>query len=197
MKFPPGQFGLIYADPAWQYTMYSDKGYEKSPDAHYTCMTIDELQNLRDSIMWAAAPDCVMFMWAVWPMMPQAIDLLKHYGFTYKTGGDWNKITVHGKQSFGTGYIFRTATEPFIIGTRGQPKIKNRRTRNCLFTGEVPEDLSQLGITISSLRREHSRKPDEMADLLMELFEGRYLEMFARTRRPGWEVAGNETEKFT
>lgn len=193
---PLGQFGLIYADPAWLYEMYSDKGHEKSPNAHYACMNTDKLKALRDQVVFSAAPDCVLFMWSIWPMLRQAIDVMNAWGFTYKTGGSWAKTTVHGKQSFGTGYILRAANEPFLIGTIGRPKIKNRSTRNQLFTGEVPEDLNDLGISITSQRREHSRKPDEMATLLENLFDGPYLEMFARTQRPGWVSWGNETSKF-
>ena len=111
-------------------------------------------------------------------------------------GGAWNKTTKHGKQAIGTGHYFRSASEPFIIGRTGNPKPKNKRTRNSLFTGEVPENLNDIGITISSLAREHSRKPDEMADLLRELFHGPYLELFARTRREGWDFFGNEVDKF-
>ena len=205
MTFPTGQYGLIYADPAWKSKMRSEKGYSKSPESHYNTMTFDELAALRDDIIFATAPDAVLFMWTTWGADPengidhlqQALDLMKLWGFQRKTGGSWNKTTRHGKQNMGYGYILRSATEPFIIGTRGRPRIKNHGTRNAIFTGERPDNFNDLGITISSMAREHSRKPDEMIPLIENLFDGPYLELFARTTRPGWTSWGNETEKFT
>lgn len=177
---PAGQFGTILADPPWAYEMYSDKGYGKSPDVHYNCMTHDQLMAMRDDILFRAAPDCALFMWAVWPKINEALSLMEHWGFQYKTGGSWHKKTTNGKTAFGTGYIMRSACEPFLIGTLGQPNIKNRSTRN-LIEAKV---------------REHSRKPDSAVELIENLFDGPYLELFARTTRPGWSCWGNETDKF-
>lgn len=205
MKIPHGSFGVIYADPPWLYEMYSDKGHAKGAQAHYDGMTFDQLVAMRDDILFAAAPDSVLFMWTTWTADPrtgtdhlrQAMDLMRIWGFARISGGAWNKTTKHGKQAIGTGYYFRSASEPYIIGVSGKPKVKNHSTRNALFTGEVPDNLNEIGITITALTREHSRKPDEMATLLEELFDGPYLELFARTSRPGWTSWGNETEKFT
>lgn len=179
-KFPRGQFGVILADPPWAYEMYSENGHAKSPYAHYDCMPAGQLKAMRDDILFAAGPNCVLFMWAVFPMLPFALDLMSTWGFQYKTGGAWHKKTVHGKTAFGTGYILRSACEPFLIGTLGNPTIKNRSTRNL----------------IEAVAREHSRKPDETIGIIEELFEGPYLELFSRQKRPGWESWGNETEKF-
>lgn len=179
-NFPRGQYGVILADPPWQYQMYGEDGYEKSPDKHYDCMSADQLKAMRDDILFAAGPNCVLFVWAVFPMLPLALDLLSTWGFQYKTGGAWHKKTTGGKTAFGTGYILRSACEPFLIGTLGNPQIKNRSTRNL----------------IEAVTREHSRKPDETIGIIEELFEGPYLELFSRQKRPGWESWGNETEKF-
>ena len=79
----------------------------------------------------------------------------------------------------------------------GNPKIKNKSTRNALFTGKVPADLHQIdNISVNALIREHSRKPDDMYGLLEDLFHGPYLELFARNRRKGWDCWGNQTDKF-
>jgi N6-adenosine-specific RNA methylase IME4 len=190
------QYGVIYADPAWEQVMYGETGYDKSPQAHYDCMSLDDMKAMRDQILFATGPHCVLFMWAIWNMLPQALDLMESWGFSYKTGGNWDKVTVHGKQAFGNGYILRSSSEPFLIGTLGKPARKNRSTRNNFYTGDVPENLHDLGISISSLRRDHSRKPDEMVTLIEDLFDGPYLELFSRTAREGWDVAGNQTEKF-
>lgn len=195
--FPTGQFGVIYADPPWSYEMYSDKGYGKSPDVHYDCMTMDDLKAMRDQIIFSTAPDAVCIMWVCFPLLREAIDLMAAWGFQYKTGGPWVKRTAGGKPAFGTGYILRSAAELFLIGTIGNPKIKNHSTRNVLLTGDQPETLADIdAIIVDSIRREHSRKPDELIPLIENLFNGPFLELFARTQRPGWTVYGNQTDAF-
>ena len=150
--FPQNQYRVLYADPPWQYTMRSDKGYEKSPQKHYDCMSDQELLAMRDDVLFATDTDSVLFMWAVWPKVPFALQLMEHWGFQYKTGGAWHKKTIHGKDAFGTGYIVRSACEPFIIGTHGNAEILNRSTRNII------EDENLIVDAV----REHSRKPDSV-----------------------------------
>lgn len=187
IPFPIGQFGVIYADPPWSYKMFSEKGYEKSPDAHYDCMSHADLIALRDPILFSTAPDAVCFMWAVWPMLDQALALMEAWGFQFKTGGAWHKRSAtwtaessDPKSAFGTGYILRSACEPFLIGTIGEPRAKNRATRNI----------------IEAAVREHSRKPECTYNIIEALFDGPYLELFARQTRPGWSSWGNQTDKF-
>lgn len=203
-SFPSGQYGVIYVDPPWRYKMYSDKGHDKGAEAQYNTMSFDEMAAMRDDVLFATMPNAVLFMWTTWAADPasgidhlqQAIDLMKVWGFERKSGGHWSKLTKNGKQAFGTGYIMRSADEPFIIGTIGNPKVKHHSQRNQIFTGDAPDNLHELGIHISSLAREHSRKPDEVPLMLEQLFDGPYLELFSRTQRENWSVWGNETEKF-
>lgn len=198
IPFPKTPHAVIYADPAWQYEMRSDKGYDKSPDAHYACMTLDAMKALRDDILFATAKNAVCVMWTCFPFLPAAIDLMSAWGFQYKTGGPWVKRTSGGKPAFGTGYVLRSAAELFLIGTFGNPVIKNRSTRNVLLTGDWPQTLEEIdAVMVDTIRREHSRKPDEMYDLIENLFPGPYLELFARTQRAGWTAWGNQTDKFT
>lgn len=178
MTIPTGQYGVIYADPPWYFQNYSAKGEGKNPVAHYDCMEMEDMKKM--PVLFSAAPHSVLFMWACFPMLPQALDLMDSWGFKYKTGGAWHKKTVNGKTAFGTGYILRSASELFLIGTNGKPKIKNRATRNL----------------IEAAVREHSRKPDCTYEMIENLFDGPYLELFARTTRPGWTAWGNETDKF-
>ncbi len=196
LSIPPMQYGVIYADPPWKYKMYSPKGEVKGPSAQYECMNFDALRAMRDDVIFATGPDSVCVMWAIFPMLDKAIALMQEWGFRFVTGGAWQKVTEHGKQGFGQGYVFRGSAELFMIGAVGKPRIKNRSTRNALVTGDVPADLNDLGISIFSKLREHSRKPDEMRDLIEGLFDGPYLELFARTTRPGWDAWGKETDKF-
>jgi len=189
------QYGVIYMDPPWEYQMYSDKGKMKSPDMHYKCMSMEDLRGLRDDVLFKAAENCVCVMWTTFAFLDQAIALMKHYGFQYKTGGPWVKRTKNLKNAFGTGYILRSSAEIFLIGTIGQPKIKSKSIRNVMITGDARfEDIGSIIVDMEM--REHSRKPDEMISMIEALFSGPYLEMFARTKRAGWDVWGNEIDKF-
>lgn len=176
----PQAFDLIMADPPWRFQNWSAAGEGKNAVAHYACMGIAEIRAL--PVMDLAAPDCVLWLWATMPMLPEAIETLRAWGFSYKTGGHWAKIMPSGKQSFGTGYILRSAGEPFIIGTRGSPTFaKNVRS-----------------VVLGPLR-EHSRKPDEAytaAEKLCPLARRR-ADLFTRQQRPGWHAWGNEIHKFT
>lgn len=175
---PAGGFDLIMADPPWSYEMRSEKGYGRAPEAHYATMGLDEIRALPVEAL--AAPNCLLWLWAVNPQWPQALEVVAAWGFTFKTAGHWAKMTKHGKQAFGTGYLLRTAGEPFLIGTRGAPKVEP--VVRSVILGEV---------------REHSRKPDEafvQAERLMP--RARRIELFSRQQRLGWSNWGHEATKF-
>ncbi len=197
---PAGGFGLIMADPPWSYEMRSAKGYAKAPEAQYQTMPLAEIKALPVEAL--AAPDCVLWLWAVNPMLPDCIDTLRAWGFTYKTAGTWLKRTRFGKVGFGTGYLLRTANEPFLIGTRGRPKVQSRGVRSALISypdgaEEHSEDWPISTITIEGLAREHSRKPEEAYAACKELLPiAQRADLFSRTDRAGWTAWGNETGKF-
>lgn len=176
----PLSYRVILVDPPWQYVMRSAKGEKKSPSAHYDCLSEAELTSM--PVHHLAMDSCVLVMWSTFPHLGQAHALMKAWGFEYKTGGVWAKrSSTDNGWSFGTGYHLRSAAEPFLIGTIGSPKIVSRSQRN-LIVAPV---------------REHSRKPDAMHTLLEALYEGPYCELFGREQRPGWDVWGNESDKFT
>ena len=192
-----GQNGVIYCDPPWQYEMYSDKGHQKSPQQHYDCMDLDQLKAMRDDVLFATAENSVCIMWSTFAFLDQALDLMKFWGFKYKTGGPWIKRTVNGKNAFGTGYVLRSSAEIFLIGTIGKPVIKNRKTRNIIMSGECAGEINKIdSIIVDAQMRQHSRKPDAMIHLIESLFDGPYIELFSRTTRDGWECWGNQTDKF-
>jgi len=175
----PGAYGTIVADPPWYFRNYSKRGERKNPVTHYACIDLDDIKAL--SVGQLAAPDCALVLWATWPMLPQALEVMEAWGFTYKTGGAWAKQSKTGKKwHFGTGYIFRSASEPYLVGTRGQPTIRARNVRN-LVVAPV---------------REHSRKPEELYTEIEQLFEGPRCELFAREERSGWDAWGLEAGKF-
>lgn len=175
----PLSYGAIIADPPWAYEMRSANGYAKSPEAHYATMTEAKIAAL--PVGHLAGRDCLLFLWSTWPHLPVAMRIMAAWGFTYRTGGSWTKLTRSGKRAFGTGYIFRSATEPFLIGTIGEPAYRSKSIRNL----------------IESERREHSRKPPEARAMIETLLPDVFAcELFARETWPGHQVWGNEAGKF-
>lgn len=172
-------YDLIMADPAWLFELRSPKGEAKSPQKHYDCMTIDEIAQL--PVGHLAAKDCLLWLWATHPMLPQQIEVGRVWGFRYVTSGVWVKTTASGKLTFGPGYRLRSASEPFLIFTNGNPEtVRDVRT---VVVGE---------------RREHSRKPEEAYATAERLVPGdvRRLDLFSRQERPGWDACGDQTGKF-
>lgn len=174
----PGSFDFMMVDYPWHQQLYSEKGYKKAPQAHYRTMSLEEGMAL--PIMDLAAPNALIWVWAINPMLDKAFMMMSAWGFEFKTAGTWLKTTKNGKIHFGTGYILRGSNEPFLIGTRGKPKTtKSVRSG---FTG---------------LARKHSEKPEEAfaaAERLMP--RANRLELFSRTNRPGWQHWGDEVGKF-
>jgi N6-adenosine-specific RNA methylase IME4 len=172
-------YDLIMCDPPWLFNNWSKKGEEKNATAQYPCLPVDDLSALRVADL--ASKDAVLWLWATNPMLPQAIDLMKQWGFRYVTAGHWVKRTKHGKLAFGTGYALRCAGEPFLIGAVGRPSYA-RNVRSVL----------------EAQTREHSRKPDEAyaAAEQMVPWANRRLDLFSREERCGWDAFGNEVGKF-
>ena len=175
----PMHYGVILADPPWAFRLFSDKGETKSPQAHYACMSLADIKAL--PVGHLAAPNCALVMWATAPMLDVQIDVVRAWGFTFKTAGAWAKQSTTGRGwSFGGGYLLRSAAEFYIVATIGRPERQSRSVRNLIVAP----------------RREHSRKPDQMHSDLEALFPGPRCELFAREARPGWDVWGNQTDKF-
>jgi N6-adenosine-specific RNA methylase IME4 len=165
-------------------------------------MTIDEIKTLPVARV-ADARGSACLLWVPDPLLPVGLEVMKAWGFEYKTVGfTWTKLnkswtpTVVGHRGDGTPK-HAAVYEPsdFFTGmgyyTRANPEMCLLGTRGCLQ--RLHKDVRQLVI---SPRREHSRKPDEIYGCIERLFPGPYLELFARTSVPGWDVWGNETGKF-
>jgi N6-adenosine-specific RNA methylase IME4 len=164
----PLSYGMIVADPPWTYKNYSRKGEHKGAAAQYSCLSLEDIKAL--PVGQLAAPNAILVLWATNPLLNQSFEVMKAWGFTFKTAGHWVKKTRNGKLGFGTGYIVRAAGEPFLIGTIGAPKT----SRSCRSVIEGPV-------------REHSRKPDEAYAWAEKLLpDVRRLDLFARQERPGW-----------
>lgn len=177
---PQGGFGLIMADCPWHFKVRSEKtGSQKSAQAQYDCMNLEDIKEMPVSLL--AADDALLWLWVTNPMLRQGLETMDAWGFEYKTMGVWSKRNPEtNKLAFGTGYLLRCASEPFLIGTRGKPKV----TRS-------------VRTVIEGARREHSRKPDEAFDAAEQLMpHANKIELFSRQPRDGWTVWGNETGKF-
>ena len=176
---PLGKYGVILADPPWTFQTRSSKGLGKSAQAHYDCMTRDDIMAMPVSSL--GKRDCALFMWATWPTLPQAFDVIEAWGFEYKgLAWEWIKFNKEtGKYAFGTGYGTRKNLEPCLLATRGSPKRQSASVRDFILAP----------------RREHSRKPDEQYARIEALFPGPYLELFARrVHSRTWAAWGNELE---
>lgn len=162
-------YGVIYADPPWRYDTFSENGMDRSADNHYPTMSMFEMLGLDVP----AADDCVMFMWATVPMLPEALDLLSTWGFDYKSHICW----IKDKQ--GTGYWTRNKHELLLIATKGNVPAP--------AMGTQPPSVIELPLG------RHSEKPALFADMISTLYPTTpKLEMFARVGRVGWDVIGNE-----
>lgn len=176
---PEDGFGCIVSDPPWYFAVRSPKGAGRSPDQHYNTMSLDDIKAL--PVQDWAAKDCVLLLWAIDPMLPQALEVINAWGFTFKTVGFyWAKTNRDGSPFTGMGYWTRANPEQCILATRGHPKRLNTNVRRL----------------ITSQRREHSRKPEEFYERVPQLCGGPYLDMFSRTPRPNWHQFGNQTDKF-
>lgn len=167
-------FGVVYADPPWRFETRSDKGRGRAADTHYKCMTLDDIAAL--PVRDLAAKDSALWLWATAPMLPQALDVMKGWGFTYRSSLLWDKIHV------GTGYWFRNAHELLLLGTRGNVP--------------APEPGTQSESIIRVVRGQHSAKPEQCRPLIERYFPtASKLELFGRRPARGWIVFGDQIER--
>ena len=181
----------IYADPPWYFGdgIPSVSGANSTPrtlEEHYDTMRPNELRDFfAADVAQLASDDCVLIMWTTDAHLSLALELGTLAGFTYKTVAFiWNKKTSKGNQVCFMGKWTMKGSEIALLFTKGKAHrlLKSRKVR-------------QL---VEAERREHSRKPDEVARRIEQMFpDSPKIELFARTQRPGWDVWGNEMEKFT
>jgi N6-adenosine-specific RNA methylase IME4 len=173
------KYGAILADPPWHWKARSDKGTGRGAVAHYNVMTFKDIAAM--PVQDYAAKDCVLFLWAIDPMLPKAYELIERWGFKFKTVGFyWVKTTKAGKLHKGLGYWTRANPEQCLLATRGRPK-------------RISKSVSRA---VVSPRREHSRKPEEVRDGIVRLVPGPYLELFARDTALGWDSMGDQAGLF-
>ena len=169
-------YDIIYADPPWQYTNNHTRG---SAENHYQTMLLEDIKGLH--IDKLSKPNSVLFMWATFPMLPDALELINSWGFTYKTVGfNWVKWNKNKQIWFmGLGNYTRSNPEICLLGVKGRGLKRIR---------------ADIGSVINYPVMKHSKKPDIVRNLIAELFgsDCTKLELFARQEFRGWDCWGNE-----
>ena len=169
-----GCYSIIYADPPWQ---YADKGCSGAAENHYSTM---ELQDIKEMPLKAiTAPNCVLFMWATYPMLAEALQVIEAWGFAYKSVAfTWVKLNKKGYGHFlGLGRWTRGNPEICLLATKGKPQRINANVAN---------------LTIAPLGR-HSAKPAIIREKIVQLMgDLPRIELFAREQVPGWGIWGND-----
>ena len=170
------KYNIIYADPPW---IYKDKALAGNRGAccKYNLMTINEIINL--PINKISDKDCILFMWVTMPKLNECFEVIKSWGFKYKTCAfTWIKQNKKSESLFwGMGRWTRANAEICLIATKGKPKRISAKVHS---------------VIISKIR-EHSRKPDETRERIVQLCgDLPRIELFARQQVEGWDCWGNE-----
>ena len=176
------EYKIIYADPAW---VYQDKALSgnRGAECKYKCTSTEEMGKILDNI--PIAKDSVCLMWCTYPQLEEGLKLMKLWNFKFKTVAfTWVKENKKSNNFFmGMGRYTRGNPEIVLLGTRGK-------------------SISRINAGIRNLQihkiREHSRKPDEIREEIVNLFgDVKRIELFAREKIEGWDVWGNEIDKFS
>jgi len=173
------KYSTIYADPPWRFQNRSGKvAPEHKRLNRYETMSLEDIKNLPVSEI--AAEKSHLYLWVPNALLPDGLAVMEAWGFEYKSNLIWEKVRKDGEpDGRGVGFYFRNVTEILLFGVKGN---KNRT---------LDPARSQVNL-IRTMKREHSRKPDEMVDLIERCSPGPYLEMFARGDREGWDMWGNQ-----
>lgn len=173
-----GPYSTIVADPPWQFQNRTGKvAPEHQRLLRYPTMELQEIINLPVAKLSAASSH--LYLWVPNALLMEGLKVMEAWGFTYKTNIVWSKVRKDGgPDGRGVGFYFRNVTELVLFGVRGSMRT--------LKPGRTQVNL------LATRKREHSRKPDEIYDIIEGCSPGPYLELFARFPRVGWDQWGNE-----
>lgn len=176
-------YGTILADPPWQFTNRTGKvAPEHKRLSRYSTLSLQEIKEI--PVWLVAAEKSHLYLWVPNALLREGLEVMDAWGFEYKTNIVWHKVRKDGgPDGRGVGFYFRNTTEIILFGIRG--KLRTSKPGR-----------SQVNI-IKSRKREHSRKPDELYNIIEACSPGPYLELFARGQREKWDQWGNEVEDYS
>lgn len=173
-------YSVIYADPCWDYAgreQHNTRDANKSVKDHYNTIPIEKLKKL--DVKSISAPDCLLFLWTSSPHLEQAIDLMKAWGFEYKT-----IAFVWDKEKVNPGYYTLSQCEICIVGKKGKIPTPRGSRKERQF--------------LNKMRTKHSEKPEEIRDRITRMFPTqKKIELFSRHKIEGWDCWGNEVDGIT
>ena len=177
-----GKYATILADPPWRFLNRTGKvAPEHRRLSRYTTLTTKEIGSL--PVCKITAPESHLYLWVPNALLAEGLQVMNDWGFTYKTNIVWHKVRKDGgPDGRGVGFYFRNTTELVLFGIRGRLRT-------------LKPGRKQVNIILSR-KREHSRKPDELYDIIEQCSPGPYLELFARGGREGWTQWGNEVDDY-
>lgn len=164
------KYRVVYADPPWSYNDKQDTDYYGGAEKHYGTMPLDEIAAL--PVGNIAEKDAVLFLWTTSPLIFDSKQIFEAWGFTYKSMFVWDKVKT------GMGHYNSVRHELLLICTRGS----------------CTPDTPKMFDSVQSIERSenHSEKPQQFREIIETLYAGDKIELFARTKRDGWDVWGNE-----
>lgn len=177
-----GTFGTVLVDPPWRFQNRTGKvAPEHRRLDRYATMSVEEIQAL--PVGQLAAARSHLYLWCPNALLPDGLSILSAWGFTYKTNLVWYKVRKDGgPDGRGVGFYFRNVTELVLFGVKGR-----------LRTGDPARRQVNL---LATRKQEHSRKPDELYEIVEACSPGPYVELFARFRRPGWTQWGDQIDSY-
>jgi N6-adenosine-specific RNA methylase IME4 len=168
-KLPEGKFQVVYADPPWKYGN-SMPEYFKEQANHYPLMNVSDVADM--PIRGIVDKNAVLFLWVTSPILEESFRVIESWGFEYKTSFIWDKIKHN------MGHYSSVRHEILLLCIRGSYPIQNKKLYDSVLSLE---------------RTEHSKKPDYYYEMIEDLYpNSNKIELFARTKRAGWRVYGNQ-----
>ena len=169
LKATEKKYRIIYADPPWKYGNAMPE-YVTEPQDYYSLMSTEDISKM--PVKDITEQNSVLFMWTTSPHLPEALDVVKAWGFTYKTTFIWDKIKHN------MGHYNSVRHEILLVCTKGS----------------CTPDVKKLFDSVQSIERtEHSKKPEQFREIIETLYTfGNRIELFARTAPNGWDVFGNQ-----
>jgi N6-adenosine-specific RNA methylase IME4 len=179
---PNKEYATILADPPWRFLNRTGKvAPEHKRLSRYDTLSLEEIKQI--PVQSVAGNKSHLYLWVPNALLPDGLEVMKAWGFTYKSNIIWHKVRKDGgPDGRGVGFYFRNTTELVLFGIRGSMRT-------------LDPGRSQVNI-IRTQKQEHSRKPDELYDLIERCSPAPFLEIFARGKRQGWDVFGDQAEEY-